>query len=317
MQGKLEIGPLVRIQGAFFFEFDAQPFAVRIGGSAKLELLNFITFDVDLAMVVDGQGFAALMDIHVGVQGLGLKFNMDGKLRLNTSSTTRSLKVPYGASTRLVEAAPGFELALSGSVTFLGFASADGSVRISIASGKFTLEFDVKVHLGPIDVEARGGAGIYADGIVLVLDASLRANIIDVIKINASGKLQLNTTRQSWTLVGITVASGKFLISLTGEVKFLEVLKFNASFTMVVGESAPGIAQEGAWYVSFSAGHGLFRAGPDVRVREFQFEGPLRYQPHRRADSRFEFLRAGGEFPVPGGVRERVKSGAASSTSSS
>ena len=53
------------------------------------------------------------------------------------------------------------------------------------------------LHLGPIDVAAKGGAGIYSDsnpGIALVLDVSLDVNIFEIIKIKASGKLQINTT---------------------------------------------------------------------------------------------------------------------------
>jgi len=53
------------------------------------------------------------------------------------------------------------------------------------------------VHLGPIDVAASGFAGIYNDanpGIVLRLAVSLDVNVLEIIKINASGELRLNTT---------------------------------------------------------------------------------------------------------------------------
>jgi hypothetical protein len=53
--GELVVGPLVRCAARFYFEFDATPFSVRMGGSATLELVNFIQFDVNLALVIDAR----------------------------------------------------------------------------------------------------------------------------------------------------------------------------------------------------------------------------------------------------------------------
>ena len=104
----------------------------------------------------------------------------------------------------------------------------------------------------------RGGARRRGDlhrrrpGLALVLDV-LDANIFEVIKINASGKLQLNTTSVARTLAGITMNGDSFLIALSGEVKFLEVLKFSASFVLEVGYEGVG-----SWRVEFRAGMDFF-----------------------------------------------------------
>ena len=77
--------------------------------------------------------------------------------------------------------------------------------------------------------------------------------MFEVIKIKASGKLQLNTSSVARTLAGITMQGGSFLIALTGDVKFLEVLKFNASFVLEVGYEGVG-----SWRVDFGAGMDFF-----------------------------------------------------------
>src|SRR6185295_5737444 len=150
----------------------------------------------------------------------------------------------------------GFKLNINGSVTFLGFAEASGSVTITLQRDVFSIEFDVSLNLGPLSVEARGGAAIYTDthpGMALVLDVDVQANIVEVIKIKASGKLELNTSGAVRTLAGVTMNAQSFVLALSGEVKFLEVIKFNASFLLAVGYD--GI---GSWKVEFQANMDFF-----------------------------------------------------------
>jgi hypothetical protein len=57
----------------------------------------------------------------------------------------------------------GFKLNINGSVTFLGFASASGSITITMQRDVFSIEFDISLSLGPLSIAARGGAAIYTD----------------------------------------------------------------------------------------------------------------------------------------------------------
>ena len=71
-------------------------------------------------------------------------------------------------------------------------------IEISITRRQFELYFDVSIALGPSRVEATGFAGRLraeraSNGIVLRLAVSLDVNIIEIIKIKASGELRLNT----------------------------------------------------------------------------------------------------------------------------
>ena len=110
----------------------------------------------------------------------------------------------------------GFKLHLAGSVTFLGFAEASGSVTITLQRDVFSIEFDVSLNLGPLSVEARGGAAIYMDshpGMALVLDVQVNANILEIIKIKASGKLELNTSNTARTLAGVHMNAQSFVLA--------------------------------------------------------------------------------------------------------
>jgi hypothetical protein len=105
----------------------------------------------------------------------------------------------------------GLKLNIHGTVEFLGFASASGSITITLQTGVFSIEFDVTIALGPLTVAARGGAAIYTDshpGLALLLDVSIDANMFEVIKIKASGKLQLNTSSVARTLSALRPSHG-------------------------------------------------------------------------------------------------------------
>src|SRR6185295_10481672 len=126
-------------------------------------------------------------------------------------------------------------------------------ITITLHSGQFSIEFEVSLSLGPLVVDARGGAAIYNDGMALVLDVTVEANLFEVIKISASGKLELNTSHRTRTLAGVTMPASSFVLELTGQVKFLEVLKFDASFKLEVGYEGLG-----SWQVSFHASMDFF-----------------------------------------------------------
>ena len=76
------------------------------------------------------------------------------------------------------------------------------------------------MNLGPITVQATGAAGIYTDanpGLVLRLGVSLDVNLFEIIKINASGELRLNTTNVDRSPGGVTIGAKSFRLQLTGD----------------------------------------------------------------------------------------------------
>jgi hypothetical protein len=82
-------------------------------------------------------------------------------------------------------------------------------------------------------------------GIVLKLNISIDVSL-SVFDIKASGTLQINTTGTT----RLNVPGHSFLLSLSGDVSVLKVLKFNASFTVRV--------QNGGWRFDFSAALDFF-----------------------------------------------------------
>ena len=70
-------------------------------------------------------------------------------------------------------------------------------VRIALQNNNFVLEFAVMIKLGPFEVSASGGAGIYADGapgFAMRLAVAFKVDLFTILEIDVSGTLQLNTT---------------------------------------------------------------------------------------------------------------------------
>ena len=207
--------------------------------------------------LIDSTGLALSLSAALGVNfghDLGLSFNVSATVELNTSSSAKTLLGGHVVQS-------GFFLAMHGDVEFLGFASASGDVTLRINAGTFELSFNVQLHLGPIDVAASGFAGIYAGsteahkGIVLRLAVSLDVNVLEIIKISASGELRLNTTNIARQANGVTIGANSFRLSLNGSIKILEVINLSASFDLIVG-GGPVTVGSGAQRHTFNLGVG-------------------------------------------------------------
>ncbi|HTD67143.1 MAG TPA: calcium-binding protein, partial [Candidatus Limnocylindria bacterium] len=252
-----------------------EPFSIDVKAKATMKLLGIGNFEIDATLRIDGDGLAALIEVEIGVgasfgNDIGLGFNVTGYVELNTSAINKTL-FPIGGPVEGITLPPGFKMGLSGSVEFLGFVEASGSITITLRQGQFSIEFDVELQLGPLIIAARGGAAIYTDshpGIALVLDVSVEANLVDVIKIKATGKLQFNTTDVPRMLAGVHMNEMSFKIALTGEVKFLEVLKFDASFVLDIGYEGVG-----SWKVEFSASLDFFGFARMSAYGMFNYKG--------------------------------------------
>ena len=266
LEGELIIGSIIEISG--HFEFSIRPDAVEIKVSATMKLLGIGNFDIDAVLRVDGDGLAAYINLSISAgfgEDIGLSFEAGATLELNTASHTKILTTADGETISLPS---GFKLNIHGSVTFLGFAEASGYITITALSDRFTIEFDIMLHLGPLEVSAKGGAGIYSDGLALLLDVSIDVNMFEIIKIKAAGKLQLNTCNVSRTLAGVSINANSFTIALSGSVTFLEVLKLEASFLLAVGYEGVG-----SWKVEFSAGIDFFGLAQMSASGFFNYKG--------------------------------------------
>ncbi|MBK8118783.1 MAG: hypothetical protein IPK39_05835 [Sulfuritalea sp.] len=257
LQGMLKLGSVVEISGRFEFSLSQNPFSIDIKAQATMKLFGIGEFSIDGVLRVDGDGLAAYINVSIGGGfggDIGLSFQAGATLELYIGSLQQKILTKADGTQVTVKA--GFRLNINGTVTFLGFASASGSITITLQRDVFSIEFDISLALGPLTVAARGGAAIYTDshpGLALLLDVSIEANMFEIIKIKASGKLQLNTSSTARTLSGITMQGNSFLIALNGEVSFLEVLKFNASFVLAVGYEGVG-----SWRVQFAANMDFF-----------------------------------------------------------
>ena len=198
----MTIGDLLDLQGSFRFSFLVDPSTSEveleiIADPASLELAVIGSLRVTGAMRVNSSGLVTHIGVTLdaGIGGdLGLEITGSAVIQLNTSDSTQSFELESG---EIVDVRSGFLLEITGSVEFLGLASASGSVTITIVEGEFSIEFDVEIDLGAITLDAFGFAGIFTDdnpGLVLILEVDLDVNIFEIFKIEAGGYLELNTT---------------------------------------------------------------------------------------------------------------------------
>lgn len=244
--GELNIADILVIQAEVKFRLelagDNPGIELILNGMMKLGPLGEVRL-VDSGFRINGDGLVARLDLQIegGFGGdVGLAFDVSALLTLNTTGRVQSL----GSST----VDPGFRLRLEGSVTFLGFAKAQGMVDIIIAQDIFQLEFAVSFNLGGLVFEASGGAAIVGGddpGFVLKLNVRAVADI-DVFYIEASGRFELNTTNTQ----RLGVAGNSFLLELSGKVEILKVLKMDATFRVEV--------QDNEWSFMLSASIDFF-----------------------------------------------------------
>ena len=259
---------IIHLDGSFIFVLKfAGGFRIAASLDANMTFGSFGGVHVDGSINIDADGFAlrlsATLDANFG-NSLGLNFNVSGTVELNTSNRAKTMLDGH-----IVQ--PGFFLALHGDVEFVGFASASGDVMLRINASTFELSFNVQLHLGPIDVAASGFAGIYTDthpGIVLRLAVSLDVNVLDIIKISASGELRLNTTDIARNANGVSIGADSFRLSLNGSIKILDVINLSASFDLIVGGGnvtvGSGVQRKsfdlasGEWVFAFAASADFF-----------------------------------------------------------
>ena len=198
INGNITIGNLLTLTGEFNLTLQlAGPSpGITISVFAMLSMQPFGTLQAQGLLSVNSQGLFA--DISISLNSsfgstVGISFSGSATLELNTSNTAQT----YTVGGQNVTIQPGFLFTINGSVSFGQLASATGSATISITNQQFTISFNLTFELGSILVAASGFAGIYNDntpGLALELNVSLNASIAQVVDINATGTLLLNTS---------------------------------------------------------------------------------------------------------------------------
>ncbi len=268
MFGNITIEDLVTVTATVSFSIQtagSDPgVQLTVNGTIGLGPLGVLTLNPGTGFRIDKNGLLANISIslNAGFGGnLGLSFNATAQISINTSSATQTLDG--------VQIPSGFMLAISGDVTFAGFATASGSVTVTINASEFQLTFAVNFAIGPLDFSANGGAGIYNNGandtgIALELNVNLSINAT-VFSINASGLLEINTTGTS----NLGINPHSFILALNGQISLLQVLNFNASITIAVSSTTlstlqvgpvtiPAGTTTGGWYFEVNASVNFF-----------------------------------------------------------
>ena len=206
IQGSLTVA-VVKIKAAMDLTFDnTNGFRIKLvaNGSIDLGPLGSVAI-TNSGFIIDGNGLVMRLQLNVNDLGsaLGIKINGAATIELNTASYTRAFQGFDPASTSsnsgpVYQIASGFKLHVNATVEFLGLATGTGSVDVIVRNGAFEMAFDLTIDVGPFSLQATGGAGIYADGahsgIALRLGVSLDVNLFEIVKLNATGELQLNTS---------------------------------------------------------------------------------------------------------------------------
>ncbi|MFZ0040303.1 MAG: hypothetical protein WAK93_03285, partial [Solirubrobacteraceae bacterium] len=258
MAGALTLANIATISGNVVFSLQLAGanagISLVVNGNIDLGPLGHLKLK-DSGFIINSQGLVANINLSAGVgdlgSGIGLGFSVTAILSLNTTGTTQMI-----GNTAV---AAGFNLDLTGTVDFLGFASGSGSADITIGPGGFQIGFALQFNLGPLTFAANGAAGIYtgqggASGIALALAVSASADG-EVFSISASGMLYINTTN----VTELGIAPESFGLSLNGSVDILKVIDFNTSISVVVGGPDPLTGNaDGFWSFNANASMNFF-----------------------------------------------------------
>ena len=151
---------------------------------------------------------------------LGLRFNASATFALNTTTGDKV----FGQST----VKRGFMMEFNGEVEFLGFAKADGNVKLFIGPSESSFEFDAFNIAEVLQFSTKGGArAVQGQGIALLLNVGISLDM-SVITIDADGTLQINTTGSSRVISGVNVKANSFTLDLSGKIEVMKVFGIDA-----------------------------------------------------------------------------------------
>ena len=241
LAGKLTLLSVVELEGRF--TLDIQPGLLEITLVASLKINPIGQLQATGGLRINSAGVVLYADLAMNTNfgdAIGLRFSASAHLEFNATNQDQTLNID--GTDYLVRR--GLLVRIDGSIEFLGFASANGYAEFSFTPTETRILFGIGFSLGGLTFRADGGAEVaYGNdpGLALFLNVEAKAEAGEIFRIAATGTIQINTTNS--TRLGIQ--GNSFLLSLNGEVRILELLIFDAGFTVRVAN--------GGWRFDFNA----------------------------------------------------------------
>ncbi|MBI1840417.1 MAG: hypothetical protein HYR88_06135, partial [Verrucomicrobia bacterium] len=225
--GEVNILDSFRISGAFSILITASKFELGVDGSLALGPLG--NLEAKGVLQISGNGLIGAFQLHydAGAFGasLGLSFSATLMFAVNTTGASKTVAFPGGSS---LQVDPGVRILVDGTMTFAGVV--DASVRLQIQFGPqgFRLDGSATITLagGLLTVNLEAHVLIDSGGFKLDTAVSVNATIAEVIKLEGSGTLHIDTH------AGV---AQPFYLNLNGVITVLEIFRFNVSVTIQVG----------------------------------------------------------------------------------
>ncbi len=170
MAGDLRFGPLT-ITGEFKLTITTSTLEMVVNAELALNPLGKVTLS-NSGFRVNSQGLVARFAVSLGIgdaafgESVGLELSVTAVVELNTTGRAQTFNN--------VVVAAGFQLALNGTVSFFGFASAKGSLDITISNSSFQMAASLEFEIGPLLFKVAGSLGIYSNGLTATLDVDAR-----------------------------------------------------------------------------------------------------------------------------------------------
>ena len=276
LAGIITIADQFEISGAVEFKISATgsnaSIELIVNGNLELAGIGRMTL-IDSGFRIDSAGLVARFQVELDAnfgKVLGLKFNASATFALNTTSGDKV----FGQST----VKRGFMMEFNGEVEFLGFAKADGNVKLFIGPSESSFEFDVTFNIAEVlQFSAKGGArAVQGQGIALLLNVGISLDM-SVITIDADGTLQINTTGSSQVISGVNIKANSFTLDLSGKIEVMKVFGIDAGFKVEVSNDFWSIALNARvdfFGIATLAVSGSLNSAGDV---DFRMDGSLSF----------------------------------------
>ena len=288
----LRLGNAFDLSGKFGLIVTEERFDLLIGASISIGPLGNV--GASGAIRISSDGLVGRIELTLNVDAVGIKITGDALFEINTTNAPVTLDVlGFDADGKIsqtlvsTEIDPGVLIRVEGTLEFVGFIDATASLTIEFDSSKdrFFLGGSAQIELAGGLLSANIGLAVDIDstGVVLFANVEIEANVAEVIKIKAEGLLKLNTRNSNYTIddpslngylddngISRVIVANSFRLELSGEVSFLEVLKFRGLFTVLIGAGTFDVGSEadgtddklnlnkGEWYVGFDVGIDFF-----------------------------------------------------------
>jgi hypothetical protein len=272
--GKLTIAGGFEVESNMFFLIADQKFTLSLNGYMTLGPIGRVQvnayIDISDEGMVGAFGLEAVSGETLG-KSIGLEINAKLRMELNTTAKVRSVKLDDKTTLTLN---PGVLVRVEGKMVFAGVMEAEVWAQISYnsVSKVFRMEGRAQADLvGIAKVDIQIGLEISSEGIALASDIVFEANLVELVKVKASGKLFINTMNRKTTLAGREIQAKSVYLALEGRASIIDLLKFDIKVTAQVGGRftrasntvGPNVATEvqlgrGEWAFSFQAGTTLF-----------------------------------------------------------